>query len=225
MNLYTFSIKWSLLYVFLIAVLVMITGCGKKIINHTDSKGNKQGKWLEQYEDGQIMSIRQYKDGFKYGEEKEFYNNGQLMNLKNWESDEYAETLHGWSIMYSYQGELIFKMHYDHGIPHDSVLEYYNSGTLKMKGFYNQGIKASVWEFYDQAEQLTKSIEYEGYDTEWVDESLNGKYIYYIDHSPIYEVVWYKDQLASDTVYHREAYEILLEDGTIVQAPKFGEIQ
>jgi MORN repeat variant len=213
--------KRGIITIGLLIPIFLWLGCNKTAINHTDSKGLKQGKWVMYYNDTTIQSTLQYKNGFKTGNEIIYFPDGKVNIEKSWLADEYASVLHGLYKHYDNTGQLIQEMQYFEGEPDDSIKQYYLDGTLEMEGIYDKGNKIEIWKYYDKSGELYKSIDYSDSPTDWTDDTQNGVIVYYTMNKPVYKVKWFKNQLIEDTIYIPEVYKMYV-DQRIIQFPETG---
>ena len=82
----------------------------------------KDSLWNEYYYDGKsIEKTGYYKNGIQIGEWKEFYFDGKsISSIEN----------------------------YENGLKNGSFKELYKNGELKASGYYSNGMKSGIWEFY-----------------------------------------------------------------------------
>ena len=98
-------------------------GYNKDSINHIDSKGLKQGTWVDFNKDGKPMTESHYKDNYKEGVSKAFDTDGNLFNSMQFTRD----TLDGECSDYGSNGKRV-------------LVRFYIMGVLKaVKHFNSEG--------------------------------------------------------------------------------------
>ncbi|OFX58460.1 MAG: hypothetical protein A2W97_13635 [Bacteroidetes bacterium GWE2_40_63] len=134
-------------------------------------EGDKRsGEWKWYYPNGNVEEILGYKNGMGYGPFTNFYEDGTICkkatfdnNLYDGEFKKYspngvieeksnykAGNLQGEKIIYYSYGEpcVHFKIPFEQGKIHGTVLEYFPSGELMMEKTFNDGIAQTEKEFY-----------------------------------------------------------------------------
>ena len=92
--------------------------------------GQREGAWVNYYENGQLEYKGNYKDGYQEGAWISYYENGQLYykgNLKN-----------GWL-----EGAWVW---------------YYGNGRVNNKGNYNKGKRDGAWVYYREDGTISKPM-------------------------------------------------------------------
>lgn len=103
-----------------------------QMINNTDAEGRKQGKWIKEYPDGNILYEGSFKDDKPSGEFKRYYTDGTLQSL----------------LVYSENGD------------EAAAAIYYPNGFIASKGRYVNKAKEGKWQFFSfVAEEILISEE------------------------------------------------------------------
>ena len=100
--------------------------------NVIDDNGQKQGKWIKNYENGLKRYTGQFKNDIPYGLFHYYYESGELRIEKK----------------YFHQGQAA-ATHF-----------FYKNGTLKSAGIYVNELKDSTWNYYDQDSILIMTEQY-----------------------------------------------------------------
>lgn len=74
-------------------------------------EGNRTGKWIAKYENGQVWSVANYEDGKNHGSSMVYFENGQLRYNKEYIND----VPHGLWKFYSPEGVLLGEVMYEDG--------------------------------------------------------------------------------------------------------------
>ena len=78
------------------------------------------------------------------GIQKEYYDNGNLRSERNYKNG----NLNGISKLYHLDGYLLSKKNYKNGELHDEGWNYYQNGKVYIKSNYKNGKDDGVWKFY-----------------------------------------------------------------------------
>jgi antitoxin component YwqK of YwqJK toxin-antitoxin module len=90
------------------------------------------GDFLERYDNGIVKFKGYYRFGKRHGQWLSFYPNGNQ-----------------WSEMF-----------YDKGKMQGSNTTFYSNGKMRYKGYYNNNLQDSTWEYYDTVGVLLQTIKY-----------------------------------------------------------------
>ena len=91
-------------------------------------KGKEEGKWVWFWDNGQLYSIQNYKNG----------------------------RLHGLREMYYESGKLKRRHHFKDDIYHCLTEDFYENGQLEWRGHHKNGKGVGKWEYYDRYGTLEK---------------------------------------------------------------------
>lgn len=216
--------KYFFIFLFSVLPLVSFSQITSvEIFNQVDSLGRKQGKWIELYKGKQIIKVsEQFKDGLRNGwtiyfdkkgnKKVEYYfSNNRLVISKSYftrgKKKGRAHKIHGLKInrnisLHSFKTDSstlnssefnIFDSTYrKQGLWYEVALmtlfssiadEYYSCGT------YINNKKNGRWRFYYfEGRQLV-------YECDYINDSLNGKVIYYDLYGRVKSITEYKDNL------------------------------
>jgi len=112
-------------------------------INFTDSKGLRQGKWLDFYPGGNIKAEKNYRDDKMHGYYKEYDQKGKLIVTLLYDNDKVTGTdiENGADIeivnKYNDKGRLIYSGPYKEGVPVGIHREYNGDGVVILSKIYN----------------------------------------------------------------------------------------
>ena len=132
--------------------------------------GKKQGLSESYYENGQLESKINWKDGERHGIQESYYENGQLERKFNWKDDRaygLEEVYHengqfkskinwkdskkqGIQEIYRENGQLERKNNWKDGERHGMQENYYENGQLSSRQNYKDGKKDGLWALYDE---------------------------------------------------------------------------
>ncbi len=103
------------------------------------------GKWLYFDTDGESILLEEnYVNGELSGVMKLYYKGGVLTE----ESMYLNGKLNGSSKRYSSEGKILSNINYKDGVIDGKVFYYENNGILRETGYYANGERVGVWEFY-----------------------------------------------------------------------------
>lgn len=133
-------------------------------------ENKKTGKWIFYYENGDVQSIRNYKEGALNGYQKIDYSqvlymegyakngqkigtwksyfkeNNQLKYLKHF--DDYGNSTGTWKSYYD-SGELHLIENYSNNMANGKEIEYYKNGQIFTEGNKQNSIKTGTWKTYN----------------------------------------------------------------------------
>lgn len=119
------SIVTSTLLILIIALNSNLNA--QETINITDASGLKQGKWIKNFENGNILYEGTFKDNKPVGEFKRYYNTGKLIS----------------TLIYSYTSDTV------------TTIFYYSNGLVAAEGMYTGKSKTGIWKFYSEKKSGT----------------------------------------------------------------------
>ena len=99
------------------------------------NKGIKIGKWIEYWDNGQLLGKYNYKNGEHDGEQLEYYENGLISRKVNFKDGK----LDGEYIKYYESGQLGIKRNYKDGKHDGEWLSYSENGQLIETFIYKNG--------------------------------------------------------------------------------------
>jgi len=108
------------------------------------------GSSVSYYENGQLMSKHNYKDGERDGLSEWFHDNGQLLDRENYKNRERE----GLSERFYDNGQLDDKKNYKNGKKEGLTENYHKNGQLSFKGKYKNDEKDGLFEGYYDNGQL-----------------------------------------------------------------------
>ena len=111
---------------------------------------NFTGQIVKKYENGQVQSIENFKNGKLYGEFKEFYKDGTLAQIGSFKSG----VLENIKAFYE-NGNLKFEE-----ILKGKYKGYYPNGQLEEEGEVFQGEEAGLWKYYNEEGKLLSEGRY-----------------------------------------------------------------
>jgi antitoxin component YwqK of YwqJK toxin-antitoxin module len=111
-------------------------------------KGKKEGEWLEYWDNGQLYSRKNYKDGKYDGKYSSYYESkkdGELLDyyesgVLNWKETFKKGIIEGQSLIYFETGTLWYNTNFKNGKRHGEYLKYNSNGKLIEKKFYKEGV-------------------------------------------------------------------------------------
>ena len=103
------------------------------------------------YENGNLQTEENYKDGKREGLIKIYYENGNLRVEGNYKDDKLEGSIKG----YYENGNLGAEGNFKDGKPEGSIKEYYENGNLKSEIFFKKGKPISGY-YYDPQGNKTK---------------------------------------------------------------------
>lgn len=110
----------------------------KEFINRYNAIGNKDGVWVEFYEEGGFKTYQEWKNGVLNGYFKTYDRNGDLLKVEFYKD--------GQLVPESKEIKTL-EIKYD----------YYDNGKIKVAGSYFKGIPEGIRREYDQQGKITKS--------------------------------------------------------------------
>lgn len=147
--------KKQFLTYLLVAILpVCLLAQGNQPINNTDSKGLKQGRWIEL--NNSLESSGDYVNNMKNGMWiTHFQDNNMLYKIENFEMDKKQ----GVFIELSKRGSLVSEQYFTNDMPDGPVRQYAPNGLLLSSGNYRQGVLHGIQTSYYENMQSKKSEE------------------------------------------------------------------
>lgn len=136
-------------------------------INELDQNGQKHGKWIKKYPDGNILYTGKFKHGQPVGIFKRYHPNGELKAIMEYKSNTkvYAELYNKEGVkqaegiylnqkkdsvwcLYDENGTLVSKDSYDKGQRDGKSYKYYPSGQVSQMMSWTQGKRDGVFKLY-----------------------------------------------------------------------------
>ena len=114
------------------------------------------GEIFRNFENGQLESRENYKNGIKEGLYVEYYKNGQVELLGKYNDG----NMNGEFEKYYENGQLESRENYKNGIKEGLYVEYYKNGQVELLGKYSDGNMNGVFEKYYENGQLESRISY-----------------------------------------------------------------
>lgn len=122
-------------------------------------EGNIDGVYKKYDEEGKKVKELHYMNGKrKEGREYEYYQNGKILSEKNFDNGE----LKGICKEFYENGRLKKIYFYLRGQKNGEYKEFYENGDIKEKGKYILGNKDGVWEYHSKNGDIKEEIYYEG---------------------------------------------------------------
>jgi antitoxin component YwqK of YwqJK toxin-antitoxin module len=166
-----------------------------------DNRGQFQGQWKENYEDGRLKAEGKYKNGKKIGEWKYYFNSGELEQVGNYDNSGKIDGEWTW---YYKSGNTHIVQDFFEDLPEGDYIEYDESGNIIAKGQYSEGEKTGSWLEMAGDEISEGSYRYGEMQGKWktysaknkkkiisvigyFEGNLNGKYQYYQENGKILE--------------------------------------
>jgi len=120
---------------------------GKQITLGQMRKGEKFGEWKDWYENGQLMTKENYKNGLLNGESKYWDEGGNLKYIKKFRNGVLNGKQSSW---YSKESK-ICEATYLNGKKEGDYVCFYSNGQKKIEGALKNGLYHGVWEtwFFD----------------------------------------------------------------------------
>lgn len=162
------------------------------VFNQTDNKGQKQGYWKKNFQNGNLMYKGFFKNNKPLGEMHRFYEDGQLQAILFFNEDGntskvklyyqdgeisaegfYYGTLKDsiWKYYSFYSGKIVSEEHYSKGKKNGISKSFYESGVISEEIEYHQDIKDGIWnQFFEDGK--AKLIAF------YKQNMVNGKYIF-----------------------------------------------
>ena len=140
------------------------------------------GVGFDVYEDGQLESETNYKDGKRNGLVKSWYPNGQLLfegNYKDGEEDGLCQQWHE-------NGQLKYEDNYKDGKPDGFYKGWYEDGQLRFEGNYKDGLEDGLAKYWFRNGQLKSEINHN-------DGKMNGFYKEWYENGQLKSESNYKD--------------------------------
>ena len=169
-----------------------------------------------------ITSIKDIVSYFKNGQYKKYYENGNICSNLNYKNG----NLHGNCIWYFENGNKFKEEEYENGIPHGKVIGYHENGEIGKVGHHKDGKNVGEFIYYnDKGEIISKCIfksgePWEGKFLYWYDLG-NG-----IEFDKLKEEIVYKNGLPNGEwveyyedgqISHKGTYKNGERDGTLIR--------
>jgi antitoxin component YwqK of YwqJK toxin-antitoxin module len=151
--------------------------------------GLKQGNWFFYYDNGSLKSTPSYQAGRRIGLYKTYYANGKLESASEYDKncqlisvyDYYEDSKFQWSIEKIKNSKLYLNKTFypngqladeftsqiniddkgtDHSVQDGQIKRYYENGTLKCDGFYDNGKAEGAFKFYYDTGELYAVVRY-----------------------------------------------------------------
>lgn len=108
--------------------------------------GIERRKVLNSFEDGSVLRERiKYLDKDTL-EERIYHDNGNLQSIKQW----YNGRLNGKSLVYDYEGPLVFREFYENHKLHGEFTCYYKNGNIQRTQHYQKGHEVDTTIYYNE---------------------------------------------------------------------------
>lgn len=202
----------------------------RQAVNRYNSKGQKDGKWVELFDDGTIKSEINYANNLPNGLYKEYTPNGKILKIERYENGILkAEAKENDSISltklrvereYYKNGKIKAVLVYKDSLLYGKQLYYDENGNIKKAEIYNEiGIKVAEgqmdtmgrrqgkWQlYYDDGTQLA--------DGNYLNNKKSGKWVYYYSNGKILEKGSYINDLPNGqwTWYYQTGQLLLVEN-------------
>ena len=177
-----------------ILVLLIITGCSKKVEKIY-------------YPSGELKEKIALKDGLKNGEFKSYYKSGQTEQEGIYVNDK-REGVFTW---YYENGQIDTKVNFVNNVENGELLNYYKTGILKSKGNFNNGKQDGLTIFYYPDGKIKSETEYRNgvIDGSFKEYYTNGQLLMYA----IYEKdsVLYFEKYDENGNFLKEYREVFIE--------------
>lgn len=127
----------------------------KSVTNHKD--GEKNGMWETYYENGVLKEYGNYDNGKKDGTWREYYFNGETKRVRQFNYDVLSRYM-----SYYINGNLLVTGVFDeNGKKHGNWQQFYENRELKLNGDYQHGKKHGAWKYYNSYGVIYKVQNYE----------------------------------------------------------------
>lgn len=145
-------------------------------------ENERTGFWVEYYDNGNIRSKGEYKNGMKTGKWEYFYYNGQLEQTGSYIND----VPHGLWTTFCDNGNIIKKGSYLNGREDGEFVEYTCMGELLKKISFDEGLKSGDYELH-----INNFIE----KGQYIDDLKVGKWQTFYNDDKIREVLYFENDL------------------------------
>ncbi len=139
----------------------------QEAVNKTDSKGQKQGKWVARYPDGTLKYEGIFDQGKPVGELKRFHENGKVKALMNYR----ANSERVFASLFDEEGKLYAKGIFE-GTLRDSTWNFFSGELLVQTESYRLGKKEGLATGFDRNGKVMT-------EKEWKNDLPDGKSIEY----------------------------------------------
>jgi antitoxin component YwqK of YwqJK toxin-antitoxin module len=174
---------------------------GDTIVNYTDIQGNKQGKWIKHYDNGQVRYKGFFIDDIPQGTFTYYHPNGKIKSVLNnsddgsanvemfWESGHPAakgsynpdrQRHSRWELYYT-EGSLVSVINYKNGNPEGQVIMYYPGTKRKLLdcNYKNSKLHGKYKKYFDNGGLME--------DGNYENGRKHGFYIYYTGEGFVHE--------------------------------------
>lgn len=183
--------------------------------NVTDSRGQKQGRWVKTSSDGTLVYEGSFSNNQPVGQWKRYHPDGKLkaeLDFGTQGGDTCRATL------YSEEGVLLAKGLYCRQKKEGLWLNYNEIGQLTRKQQYRQGLSEGIGETLGEGGRLLEQ-------TDWKNGRLNGlSKEYDLDGQLINQTSYKDDQLEGPVTYYHPSGQVRLQ-GTYVAGKRTGTWQ
>ena len=164
--------------------------------------GAEHGKWAKYYENGQLENEKNYRDGEKAGKWTEYHENGQTLQVGNYRDGK----KHGKFAAYGENGQIKFQINFKDGAEYGKGVEYHENGKIREEVDYKDGEANGKGRRYYENGQIKEEAKLKNGE-------LDGKYTYYNEDGSIDKVEEYRDgnEIVEHHDYKRSATNPTLE--------------
>lgn len=92
-----------------------------------------------------------YKDGKPHGKWLTFYENGNLKSIENWKNG----ILNGKHILYDHEETKLSETYYEQGDEDGKYILFHDNGKPYIVGEFKKGAASGVWNYYNEDGKLT----------------------------------------------------------------------
>lgn len=156
-------------------------------------QGERDGAWIEYYDDGLLKGQGKYDRDIKVGPWKYYHRNGEIEQTGSY--NENGNLSGDWQWFYD-SGTLQRKENFKNGMAEGTMIEYDELGKVIIEGTYYRGMEDGFW-YYELGDHKEEGEYLEGMrDGEWKSQYLNGDLKFkgkFVEDNPHGEHVWYWD--------------------------------
>lgn len=156
----------NLLLIFVLSSISFLT-LSQEVVNKTDSKGLKQGKWVSKYPGGSKKYEGRFVNNIPVGEWKRYHENGKIKALLTYRN----KSDRAFASLFDDSGNLYAKGVFE-GTLRDSIWNFYNGNLIVQTENYHLGKKDGNSVCFDQN---GKKI----WEKEWKEDLLDGNSVAY----------------------------------------------
>ena len=170
------------------------------------------GEVIEYYENGQLRSKKHYEEGKLLGEVIEYYENGQVEVEGYYKDGKY----HGEFAEYYENGQVEVEGYYKDGKYHGEFAGYYENGQVEVEGNYKDGKHHGEFvEYYENGQLRLKEYNKDGV--------LHGEFVGYYENGQIESKENYKDGKRHEEVIDYYENGQVKEKGNYKDGVLYGE--